>query len=84
MTEGLDRNEVLALVAAVEEYSEHPIGTAIVNAARAEGVEIPEASEFSSMQAMRNTLADLVAACAGDHRPDCPIWRPRLYRTPGR
>jgi hypothetical protein len=22
---------------------------------------------------MRRTLADLVHACAGDHRPDCPI-----------
>jgi hypothetical protein len=25
------------------------------------------------MEAMANTLAELVAACHGDDRPDCPI-----------
>jgi Cu(I)-responsive transcriptional regulator len=25
------------------------------------------------LQAMRDTLSTLVRACAGDHRPDCPI-----------
>ena len=49
MADGFDRNEVLALVAAVEEHSEHPIGTAIVNAARAERLHIPAATEFSSI-----------------------------------
>jgi Cu+-exporting ATPase len=49
MAEGFDRNEVLALVAAAEDQSEHPIGAAIVNAARAEGINIPEASEFVSI-----------------------------------
>ncbi|MBZ0165004.1 MAG: heavy metal translocating P-type ATPase [Notoacmeibacter sp.] len=49
MADGFDRNEVLALVAAVEEQSEHPIGTAIVNAARAERLHIPAATEFSSI-----------------------------------
>jgi len=49
LAEGFDRNEVLALVAAVEEHSEHPLGAAIVNAARAEGVKVPEATEFVSI-----------------------------------
>lgn len=30
-------------------------------------------SRIAEMQAMANTLRDLVAACHGDDRPDCPI-----------
>lgn len=30
-------------------------------------------AKIAELQAMRRTLADLVAACRGDHRPDCPI-----------
>jgi len=30
-------------------------------------------AKIAGLQAMRRTLADLVAACRGDHRPDCPI-----------
>jgi Cu(I)-responsive transcriptional regulator len=29
--------------------------------------------KIAELREMRNTLADLVDACAGDHRPDCPI-----------
>jgi Cu(I)-responsive transcriptional regulator len=29
--------------------------------------------KLGELAAMRATLADLVTACAGDHRPDCPI-----------
>jgi MerR family copper efflux transcriptional regulator len=29
--------------------------------------------KIAQLQSMRNTLADLVEACHGDHRPDCPI-----------
>jgi Cu(I)-responsive transcriptional regulator len=29
--------------------------------------------KIAQLQAMRATLAHLVRACAGDHRPDCPI-----------
>jgi Cu(I)-responsive transcriptional regulator len=28
---------------------------------------------IADLQGLRDTLARLVAACAGDHRPDCPI-----------
>ena len=30
-------------------------------------------NKIAGLREMRNTLADLVDACAGDHRPDCPI-----------
>ncbi len=30
-------------------------------------------AKIADLGAMRDTLADLVDACAGDHRPDCPI-----------
>ena len=47
--EGIDRAEVLALVAAVEEQSEHPIAEAIVRAARAEGVPRHAVEAFESI-----------------------------------
>ena len=30
-------------------------------------------AKIAGLQAMRATLSHLVDACAGDHRPDCPI-----------
>ena len=30
-------------------------------------------AKITELRAMENTLADLVQACHGDHRPDCPI-----------
>ena len=30
-------------------------------------------SKIAALQDMRGTLSELVAACAGDDRPDCPI-----------
>ncbi|MCB1366639.1 MAG: Cu(I)-responsive transcriptional regulator [Rhodobacteraceae bacterium] len=32
-------------------------------------------AKIAELQAMRRTLTDLVEACAGDHRPDCPILK---------
>lgn len=32
-------------------------------------------AKIAGLQAMRATLADLVAACHGDSRPDCPILK---------
>jgi Cu+-exporting ATPase len=46
---GQDRAEVLRLVAAVEQLSEHPIGTAIVAAARAEALALPAATGFAAI-----------------------------------
>jgi copper-transporting P-type ATPase V len=45
--EGADRSEVLRRAAAVEAGSEHPIGRAILEAARSEGV-VPEATSFAA------------------------------------
>ncbi|MFP4238795.1 MAG: heavy metal translocating P-type ATPase [Rhodosalinus sp.] len=46
--QGVDRDEALSLVAAVEALSEHPIAAAVVRAARAEGVSLPEAEDFET------------------------------------
>tara|TARA_R110002049_G_scaffold117332_2_gene270459 strand:+ start:37491 stop:37883 length:393 start_codon:yes stop_codon:yes gene_type:complete len=31
--------------------------------------------KLAELKAMRDTLSDLIGACAGDHRPDCPILK---------
>ncbi|MEV4608518.1 copper-translocating P-type ATPase [Neorhizobium sp. LMR1-1-1.1] len=49
VAEGFDEAEVLALVAAVEARSEHPIADAIVKAAKTRGLEAASAEEFSSV-----------------------------------
>lgn len=46
---GVERSEVLALVAAVETRSEHPIAEAIVEAAKSEGIAIPTAANFETV-----------------------------------
>jgi P-type Cu+ transporter len=45
---GFRGNELLRLAASAERYSEHPIATAIVEAARARGIELAPATAFSS------------------------------------
>lgn len=47
--EGVNRKSLLALAAAVEADSEHPVARAIVRAARGQGLQIPAATGFSSM-----------------------------------
>jgi len=46
---GFERANVLALVAAVEAKSEHPIASAIVEAAIGEGIVLPAVSDFQSV-----------------------------------
>lgn len=48
VTEGFDRSDVLALVAAVEARSEHPVAQAIVGAAKVADIVIGEASGFET------------------------------------
>ena len=45
---GLHENEVLRLAAGVERASEHPLAVAIVAAARARGVAIPQVQDFDA------------------------------------
>jgi Cu+-exporting ATPase len=49
LADGFERAEVLARIGAVEALSEHPVAEAIVRAARAEGVSLAEAGDFSSI-----------------------------------
>ena len=46
---GFDGDEVLALVAAVEARSEHPLGAAVVKAARRRGLHIGTVEEFEAV-----------------------------------
>jgi Cu+-exporting ATPase len=48
VAEGFDHGEILRFVASVEARSEHPIATAIVAGARAEGVALAEVSGFEA------------------------------------
>ncbi len=52
VAEGFGRGDVLRLVAAVESSSEHPIARAIVDAAEAEGIEVPRPGGFESITGM--------------------------------
>ena len=52
VTDSFQEDAVLALVAAVEQQSEHPIAQAIVSAAIERELEIPSISEFQSITGM--------------------------------
>jgi P-type Cu+ transporter len=43
---GFDERELLRLAASAEQYSEHPVGKAIVEEAKTRGIELEEAREF--------------------------------------
>lgn len=47
--DGMGRDELLVLAAAVEADSEHPVARAVVRAAKERGLEIPQATQFTSM-----------------------------------
>ncbi|MDT5237484.1 MAG: cobalt/nickel-transporting P-type ATPase [Mycobacterium sp.] len=54
----MDDDEVLRIAASAEQFSEHPLGRAIVAAARQRGIDIPEADDFHA-QPGRGVRADL-------------------------
>ena len=60
--------EILALVAAVEGPSEHPVGRAIVEAAEARGLAVPAASAFEAVAGMgvRGTVGGRAVAVGAD------------------
>jgi Cu+-exporting ATPase len=46
---GLDRAELLQVIAGAEKRSEHPLAAALVDGARAEGIEVPDPDAFDSV-----------------------------------
>ena len=52
LLEGFEPDEVLALIASVEQQSEHPIAHAIVQAAEEKGIELRPLSQFESITGM--------------------------------
>ncbi len=52
VTEGIPENEALALVAGVEQLSEHPIGLAIVVGAKARGLTPQQAGAFEAVNGL--------------------------------
>ena len=49
MAPGFAQKEVLTLVASLERYSKHPLARAILDAAKGQGIEPPEATEASEL-----------------------------------
>ncbi|MDP1808865.1 MAG: heavy metal translocating P-type ATPase, partial [Actinomycetota bacterium] len=46
---GLEENDILAITAAVESRSEHPVAQAIIRAAKDKGIEVPKVAEFQAV-----------------------------------
>ena len=68
-TDRIEEDQLLALVAAVERSSEHPLAAAVVEGARARGLELPEVTAFDSVtgQGVR-ALAGGRELLVGNHR----------------
>jgi Cu2+-exporting ATPase len=69
---GRTEDEVLALAAAAEADSEHPLAKAVVGAARTRGLRVPAASDFSSSPAVgvRAAIDGLVVEVGGPYLLD--------------
>ena len=66
---GIAEDKALALVAAVERYSEHPIAGAIVQAAKARGLDIPQAQEAEAIPGYGiQALVDGIPVAVGSGR----------------
>jgi Cu+-exporting ATPase len=72
---GFSRDDVLALAAALEARSEHPVGAAIVAAARADGLALPDIETFAARPGLG------IAGRAGGR--DVLVGTARLMREAG-
>ena len=56
---GFEQKQVLTLVASLERYSKHPLARAILAAAKADGITLPEATEVGEQpgQGLRGTVS---------------------------
>lgn len=74
LTAALTDDEILAVAAAAEDGSEHPLGQAVVAAARARGVQIPPAQSFRALpgRGVRAEVDGRVVEVVGpgEFRPD--------------
>ncbi len=68
-TEGFEADELLALAAAAEADSEHPLARAIVAAARERELSVPKSSDFESSPAVgvRTRVADRTVQVGGPY-----------------
>ncbi|MFP5479262.1 MAG: heavy metal translocating P-type ATPase [Alphaproteobacteria bacterium] len=68
LAKGFARSEVLALVASAESGSEHPVATAITEAARAEGLILADADAFEAIPGygIRASVADRLVEVGAD------------------
>jgi Cu(I)-responsive transcriptional regulator len=66
---GFSIDECRTLMALYEDRSRASADVKAVAQAHLSAID----AKIAELQAMRGTLATLVAHCAGDHRPDCPI-----------
>ena len=81
--QGVSENEVLALVAGVEQLSEHPIGHAIVEAAKARGIMPAAVQDFRCAERPGRAGRDRRQARAGG-QPQLSCSARRRYAALGR
>ena len=65
---GFSRGDILPLIAAVEQASEHPVGEAILRAARAAGMPVPAVADFRSVtgHGVQGTVGGRIVAVGAD------------------
>ena len=84
IAEGIAENEALALVAAVEQLSEHPIGLALVEGAKARGLTAKTATAFEAINGLGVVAAvdgkRVLVGSSGflaQHKVDTQRWEER-------